>query len=132
MPVTYGNETATPLVTWLDIAGAAGSTGVFASKANPFGRSVIITRAVLYVTTKSTGASTMDMGVGATAATASDLLIDGVNTGAAAGVFDNITNKGTNGLSTNLWPSSSFVTVKEDTGDVSGLVARLYLECLPY
>ena len=112
----------------LAIAGLSGSTGVFASLANPFGYDVIITRAVLRITTQSTAASTLDIGVGANATTSNDGLLDGISA-AAAGLFDNAlaANAGTNGRPSQLWTSSTFLNVAEASGNVDALVAVLFV-----
>jgi len=110
----------------LAITGASGSSGVFASTANPFGYDVIITNAVLRITTQSTGASTLDIGVGANATTSNDGLFDGLS-GAAAGLFSNAlaANLGTNGRPAQLWTSSTFLNVAEASGNVDALVGLL-------
>lgn len=131
MPIQSGKDTREPLIYVIDVTGSSSSSNVFANTANPFGVDVIIIRAVLRVATQSTGAATVDIGVGATSSTADDTLIDGLSV-AAAGSFDNITDKGTNGKASKLWTSTQYVTVKEASGDVDGLVAKLYLEVIPY
>lgn len=130
MAIQAGKQTFTPLGFMLPIAGAAGSSGVFASSANPFGLAVRITRAVLVISTQSTGASTLDIGVGASATTSNDGLIDGLS-GASAATFDNLTNPGTNGKNFQTWAADTFLNVAEATGDVTALVAQLYVECIP-
>jgi len=112
----------------LAATGGSASSGVFASAANPFGYDVIITSAVWRITTQSTGASTVDIGVGANATTSNDGLIDGLS-GATAGLFNNEDNAGTNGKSAQVWTSSTFLNVAEASGDVDGLVAVLYVTC---
>lgn len=106
-------------------AGAAG--GDMAAVLNPFGEDVIIIFAALNITTQSTGASTIDVGVGSSASTAYDTLIDG-HSGATAGVF---AAKGTNGLLVNLWTTSQYLTVSEASGDVAGLAGELIIRTLP-
>lgn len=114
----------------LPVTGLSGSANVFASAANPFGYPVIITRAIFYSTTIATAAATLDMGVAADATTGSDLLMDGLDVNSATGVFDNLTNPGTNGLRNGLWPTASFLNVKEASGNVNGLVGHLIVECI--
>jgi hypothetical protein len=114
----------------LAIVGAGGSTGVFASVVNPFGEAVVITRAVLDITTQSSIASTLDIGVASNATTSNDTLIDGLS-GAATGVFDNTKNGGTNGKGSVKLGDTQFVNVAEASGDVNALVATLYLEAIP-
>jgi hypothetical protein len=98
---------------------------------NPEAGSINIIRAVLVISTASTGASTIDIGTTATSATtSSDKLIDGVS-GATAGSFDNITNAGTNGKSTQRLAAGKWVTLDEASGDVTGMVATLYVQYIP-
>ena len=62
----------------LAFTGGAGSSGVFASMANPEGQTFIVTHATLRITTQSTGASTLDIGIAADATTSNDGIIDGL------------------------------------------------------
>ncbi|HEX7334227.1 MAG TPA: hypothetical protein VF290_22165 [Pyrinomonadaceae bacterium] len=95
---------------------------------NPEATAIIITRIVLDRTTKSTGASTIDIGTTAVSATtSSDNLIDGVDSGAAEGVEDNINDAGTNGKARQKLAAGKWVTFDEASGDVTGLVANAYI-----
>ena len=106
----------------------AAAGGVIAWQ-NPESSSIIITRAILDITTKATdGVATLDVGTTAvSAATTSDNLIDGQDVGAATGTFDNITEKGTNGKSRQKLAAGKWVTVDEKTNDATGLVGTLYI-----
>lgn len=95
---------------------------------NPEGVDVIITRAVLYIPTPSAGAATVDLGVAANGTTSADNLIDGVSV-AAAGVFDNLNQAGTNGKATRIWGASQYVTATA-SATLAGIVGYLYLEYL--
>lgn len=113
------------------IAGVTATTGgAIAAIANPEGKALIIRNAVLDVTTKSTGAATVDVGVAADAVTSKDTLLDGLDVGTAAGTFDSAENGGTNGKSAVKWGATEYVTV---TGSAStaGLVGALYLDYVP-
>lgn len=103
----------------LAIAGAAGSSGVFASLANPFGRSVLIHSSQLEVTTQSTGAATVDAGVAADAVTSNGTLHSGQSVAAA-------TIAGAN--NPQRWDADEFLNVSEASGDVDGLVAELHVQ----
>lgn len=96
---------------------------------NPFGGRAVILDFVLDITTKSTGAASVDAGVAAGATTTSDTLIDGLDVNAAAGIFDNIDNKGSNGLRGVAWASNQYVTITP-TASVAGLVGTYYIDCL--
>lgn len=103
------------------------AAGDIASVANPEGVPVHITRCILYLTTASTGASTLDIGVGSGASTSYDNLIDGVS-GAAAGAFDNLKDAGSNGKGGQLWAAANYVTASEASGDTTGLEGYLCIE----
>ena len=96
--------------------------------ANPEAGSILITRVVLDVTTKATGACTVDIGTtAASAATSSDTLIDGLDVGTATGVFDSITDKGTNGKSRQKLATGKWVTGSMASGAAAGLVGVAYI-----
>jgi hypothetical protein len=99
--------------------------GVFAW-ANPEGVPIIITRVVLDVTTQSTGACTVDVGVAANGTTLNDGLIDGVSV-AAAGLVDNLDNAGTNGRARQKVTAGQFVTGSVASGASAGLVGSAYV-----
>jgi hypothetical protein len=103
--------------------------GAVVSILNPFGFDVFILRAILDVTTVSTGVATIDLGVAANGTTSNDTLIDGKDLNAATGVFDNITDKGTNGKPTKKWTSTQYVTGTA-SATMAGLVGNLTLVCV--
>lgn len=111
----------------VELADTGASAGDIAAVANPEGVPVHITRAILYLTTESTGASTLNVGVAANGTTGSDNLIDGVS-GATAGAYDNLKDGGSNGKGGQLWGASEYVTASESTGDTTGLEGYLCLE----
>lgn len=92
--------------------------------------------AYILVTAASTGAATLDVGIGASATTGSDTLMDGVvvNGLAANTVVSsvNVTDSGTNGAigKGRLWTSSTFVTV-QNKADTTGLTGTLYVTYIP-
>lgn len=107
------------------ISGAT-STGVKLGVANPYGANILIHGVFLVVTTQSTNANTVDIGVAANGTTSNDTLIDGASTqGTAPFVLNDQKNAGTNGAGARLWSSTTFVTVNANT-DATGLVADLY------
>lgn len=106
---------------------ALDTAGGVLSVANPAGVDIIVTKVVLDVTTKSTGACTLDVGIAADGATSNDTLLDGVDVGTAAGLFDNVTNKGTNGKPQVKWGASQFLTASKATGSAAGLVGNAYI-----
>ena len=94
---------------------------------NPEGADLLITRLVLDVTTPATGSATADIGVGATATTSNDALLDGVNVGAAAILTDNVDGQGTNGKAVLRWASGAYLTVTP-SATLAGLVGNVYVQ----
>lgn len=114
----------------LALTAATGTTGGgVVSIANPFGFDVYIIRAIVDVTTVSTGAATIDVGVAANGTTTNDTLIDGLDVNAAVIVADNITNKGTNGKATKKWTSTQYVTATA-SATTAGMVGSITLLCV--
>ena len=67
---------------------------------NPESSAIVVSRVVIDVTTVgAVSGALLDVGPGATATTHSDTLIDGLDITTAVITADNITNKGSNGLS---------------------------------
>lgn len=118
-------KSTTGIVEFVEVAiPAQGAvTGVFSSTANPFGVDVIIVNRVLRVTTQSSGAATVDIGVAADATTSNDGLIDGASVASAGLVSAN----GSNGSSYQVWGASQFLNIAEASGDVTALVGSLYV-----
>lgn len=109
--------------------GVADTGGGVLSWANPETGSIIITRVVLDVTTKSTGACTLDVGTtAASATTVVDTLLDGVDVGTAIGTFDNIEDQGTNGTSRQKLATGKWVTASKASGAAAGLAGYAYIE----
>jgi len=95
--------------------------------ANPTGSSIIVNRIIFDVTTKSTGACTIDVGVAADGTTSNDTLMDGLDIGTAAGVFDNVENQGTNGVGAVKLTSTKYITASKATGAAAGTVGFAYI-----
>lgn len=108
---------------WIEVPLAAVATagGVLAWQ-NPEAGPIIVTRLILDVTTKATGACTLDAGTAANGTTSNDGLLDGVDVGTAAGTFDNLGNAGVNGRARQKLAAGQFVTVSQASGAVAGLV----------
>jgi hypothetical protein len=115
------------LVEKVPLVASDSAGGVFAWQ-NHHSESVIVTRVVIDLTTKSSGAGTLDVGMTATsAATSADNLIDGLDVNAATGVFDNVENQGTNGTGAQKVASGKWVTASKATGNMAGIVGSCYL-----
>lgn len=106
--------------------GAADTGGGVLSWANPENSSIIITKLLVNITTKSTGACTLDFGTTATnATTSSDNLMDGIDAGTAAALFDSASHATTTSL---LLASGKWVTGSKASGAAAGLVGNAYIE----
>lgn len=107
----------------------SGTSGVL-SVINPFNEDVIVGRTILNVTSGfGTTTAFMSFGVGTTASTSyGNNLIDSVTANTAV-LLDNITDKGTNGKSRQLWTSGTYIT---GTASVTPhtLIGQLFVEVL--
>ena len=112
------------------ISAGASAGGVLAWQ-KPEAGAVIITRLVVDVTTKSTGAGTASFGTAANGSTSGANLIDTLDVGTAAGTFDNVTDKGTNGKTRQRLAAGAFVTGSQASGAVAGLVGFAYITYIP-
>ena len=114
----------------LALVGATIHAGVIAWQ-NPEGAAIIVLRALLDVTTVATGACTLDVGLAATGATtASDTLLDGIDANGAVALFDSLDpslDTGSNAHAQKL-AAGKWVTVKEASGNATGLVGNLYIQ----
>lgn len=93
---------------------------------NPENADVIITRLVLDVQKPSSGAASVDAGIDDDGDVSSDNLIDGQSV-AAAGVFDNIGNGGTNGKAIVAWPKGHHLVITA-SADASGLEGYAHVQ----
>lgn len=104
----------------------ADTGGGVLSWANPEATSIIITKLLVNITTKSTGACTLDFGTTATSATtSSDTLMDGIDAGATAALFDSASHATTKSL---LLASGKWVTGSKASGAAAGLKGDAYIE----
>jgi len=109
IPLT-ANDAAAGLFTWTNTEPVA----------------VIVTKAVVDVTTGSSGACAISIGQAATSVLSNNL-IDTLSV-ATAGSFDNITDKGTNGKTRQRVAPGQMVTGSTASGASSGLVGNVYLD----
>ena len=112
------------------LAAADAAAGVL-SWQNPESSAIVITRMVLDVTTAATAACTLDVGTDGDGTGSSDVLLDGLDVNAAAGVFDNIADKGTNGKERQRLDAkggtTDYVTASKASGATAGLVGNAYI-----
>lgn len=108
------------------------NTAVQSAWQNDEGRPVIVTRAILVVTTVASGADTIDVGITATSATTSaDSLLDGVDgTTTAPAVTDSADaglDTGANDLAQYMAEGSWVTFDPQKTGDSAGLKGTLFI-----
>lgn len=120
-------QTGAFTIPFTGVASTAG--GGIVSQANPEGEDLIITRLVCDRQVKSSGAATVDIGVGSSATTSYDNLIDGMAAGATEAIHDNVTDGGTNGKARQIWESDGFLTMSGGA-TTAGLKGNLYVEYL--
>ena len=112
------------------IAGATTAGGLFAAS-NPFGADVLVTGLVINIGTAATSATaTADFGVGAASNTSYDNLIDGAVLTATGLMANDVDGQGTNGKVYQKWASNQFITGTVASGNVTGLVATVYVTAL--
>ena len=109
-------------------AGTTTAGGDVLALANPEGADLIIPSGgfVLDITTAATGAANADAGIAADSTTSADTLIDGMDIGTAAGVFDNADDAGTNG-GPDKWGSTEYITITP-SATCAGLVGYAYIK----
>jgi hypothetical protein len=93
---------------------------------NDFGGDVIVTDLILDITTEATGAANVDAGIDDAGDASSDNLIDGLDVGSAAGVFDNHTDAGTNGGMAK-WAEGEYLVITA-SATLAGLVGNAYIK----
>lgn len=124
-PITFHRVTLAGSLT----AATVTTGGAVLSLLNPFATRAVVLDFVIDMTTKSTGAATCDFGIGADGATSYDTLLDGIDMNAAAAIFDNIDNKGTNGGRGLAWASGTYITGTA-SATLAGMVATYWVDCL--
>jgi hypothetical protein len=108
VPLAAGVDTGGGIVSWQNMAGHA----------------IIVTRAVLDVTTAATASCTVEVGEAAGATTASSNLVTGQDVHTATGTF-------TGGADSVKVPAGAYITASTATGACAGLVGNLYLHYHP-
>lgn len=112
--------------TAVQLAASDAAGGVLAWR-NPTGKNIMVDDFVVRVTTPSTGACTVDFGVAADAITSNDGLCDGLSV-AAAGVFANDTDGGTNGKRRQIVGPGQYITGSMSSGATAGLAGVAYIK----
>jgi hypothetical protein len=121
----YTVNTAELGVAKVPLVASDAAAGVFSWR-NMENATIIVDRVVLYVSTKSTGACTLDIGKAATEIL-NDTLLDGVDVGTAAGSFDSMKDAGTNGAGAASVAQGQYVTGSKASGATAGLVGYVFI-----
>lgn len=110
----------------ISISASKTSGSLATSVQNPERTAVIAELSYIHIRTGSSAACTVDIGTATTDVT-SDNLMDGLSVNAAANtIYDNITDKGTNGKSRQYVAANSYFTAYVASGNANGLVADVY------
>lgn len=105
----------------------APAQGGVASWANPVSGTIIISKLIVDLTTKSTTTGdTIDCGVAADGDTTDDDLVDGGDVGSVA-TLNSATNAGTNGSLARQAASGEYVTCSASSGTAAGLAGFAYI-----
>lgn len=128
-----GNDSQSPtglVVARGNLTAATGTTaGGVLKLQNSTGYDLYVKLFLIDVTTKSTGAATLDIGVDDAGDTSNDTLIDGVDVGTAAIIASNVVGGGTNGKIVR-WKKDEYI-VATASASVAGMVGTYLLEAVP-
>lgn len=115
-----------PSVAKVALTATSGAAGVLSWR-NPHVGAIFVERLLVDITTAATSAATVDFGTAATAIS-NDGLLDGLDVNAATGLFDNVSDGGTNGKARQRVAAGEYVTGSRASGDVTGLVGNAYIQ----
>jgi hypothetical protein len=104
------------------------AAGIF-SEENTYGTDLLVLRIVIFVSTASTGACTIDVGEGNSASTSYDNIIDGLDV-SSTGASDNLGDPGSNGHTVRAWRSGEYLNASMATGATAGLVGTYAIHCI--
>ncbi len=110
---------------------AADTAGGALAWQNPEAGAILVTGVVLDVTTKATGAGTISIGSAANGTTSAANLIDTLDVGTAAGLFDNNTDKGSAGKTRQKLAAGQYVTGSKASGSLAGIAGNIYITYIP-
>lgn len=112
------------------LAGLVGTTGGgVGSWSPPEGGPVLVTRCLVYTTTKSTGAANLNVGTAVNVTTSGNNLLTALDVGTAVVATDNLRDPGASGKAVQLLAAGSSVTFT-GTADTTGLVGTAFIEYL--
>ena len=112
------------------LAASDAAAGVF-SWQNPESAAIVVQRLIIDLTTAATAACTINVGTDGDGTGTSDNLLDGLDVNTATGVFDDMTNKGTNGKEVQRVAAkggaTDYITASKASGAAAGLVGNAYI-----
>lgn len=116
-------------VKYAQVALTAGNANAFCMAwQNPTAGQIMILKLIIQIgTAGGTAGALLNFGTGATATTASDNLIDGMDAN-ATGLYDNIDSKGTNGKATGVLTAGQYLTGQILVQNAAALVAVATIE----
>jgi hypothetical protein len=108
---------------------AAGDTtaGAVMAVQNEDDRDRIVTNLIIDVITPSDGVATIDAGMSGETLANGNHLIDGLDVNAAAGVFSNHSDPGSQGASQYKWSAGLYITITA-SADLAGFEGNAYLQ----
>jgi hypothetical protein len=114
---------------------ASDAAGGILSVENTSGVELYVDELFFIVTTGSSAACTVDVGVGSGASTSYDTLMDGfsVETGTAGENVHrllDVADRGTNGKAYTPWPAGEYITASMASGATSGLVGKYVIRAI--
>jgi hypothetical protein len=112
--------------------GVLDTAGGVLAWANPESATILIQRVFINITTKSSAASTVDIGVAANGTTLNDTMFDGIDAGTGIGIYDNLNATDIAGANAvpkvNIMTSGQYLTASKASGACAGLVGFAYIE----
>lgn len=127
--IIYGNEDRSSVIVLQERVTISGATTSGQIAAFELSSGTVVHRAWIQVETASSGSCTLDVGIGATATTSGDTLLDGISV-ASTGIKDSAdgTDNGTNGVAKPQHAAAgSYVTATVASGDADGFVGTLHI-----
>ena len=120
-----GTATGVPKVDRLALT-ASDTAGAIFNWMNPVSGPVLVVRTIIDVVTPATNACSISAGTGPSIPSAN--LIDTLDVHSAAGAFDNLSNPGSGGKTSQLVAAGNYLTGSKASGATAGLVGQAYIE----
>jgi hypothetical protein len=111
----------------LPIGGGTDTGGGILSWQNPYPYELLVNEIMLRVNTSAAAACTIAAGCTTTGTSLSNNLLDALDVHTATGLFDNYTDKGSNGKTRQVLPQGGFLTISTSAGASTGLAGAAFL-----